>query len=57
MPETTSLQPEDLKVDTYQDALRQFHHVDQDPADPASGRWDVRVIGRLASGTIVAIAT
>jgi hypothetical protein len=43
MSEPTSLRPEDLKVETYQDALRQFKHIDQDPSDPASGVWDVKV--------------
>jgi hypothetical protein len=38
MQETSSLRPEDIEVQTFAPLTPGFHIVDEDPADPASGR-------------------
>lgn len=38
MPDTTSLRPEDLTVETIRPVPAEFHFVDEDPTDPAAGR-------------------
>ena len=38
MPDTTSLRPDDLMVETLRPVPAEFHFVDEDPTDPASGR-------------------
>jgi hypothetical protein len=38
MPETSSLRPEDIEVQTFAPLTPGFHIVDEDPTDPASGR-------------------
>ncbi len=46
MPETSSLRPEDIKVETFAPLTPEFHVVDEDPADPASGHDVVVPNGR-----------
>jgi hypothetical protein len=45
MPGTTSLQPEDLTVEPFRPIPAEFHFVDEDPSDPASGADYVIVTG------------
>lgn len=47
MPDNTSLRPGDLTVETFRPIPAEFHYVDEDPTDPASG---VDVIIVLPSG-------
>ena len=58
MPETTSLRPEEIEVQTYQNALKQFFNRDEDPVtvDPAVGYWTTQV-GRTADGRFQVIWT
>lgn len=37
MPETTSLCPADLTVESSRPVPAEFHFVDEDPTDPAAG--------------------
>jgi hypothetical protein len=40
MPETSSVRPEDIRVDTFATLAPGFHAVDEDPTNPVGG-YDV----------------
>jgi hypothetical protein len=41
VPETSSLRPEDIEVNTFVPLTPGYHFVDEDPTNPASGYDDV----------------
>ena len=50
MPDTTSLRPDDLTVESFRPVPAEFHFVDEDPSDPAAGTDTVII---TTSGRVV----